>query len=733
MEAEEDIALFVSTYPPRECGIATFTRDLSDAIEKKFFPYLSTKILAMNSNGVNIYNYPKKVMYQLSDSDKKGYSLMAKKINENDAIKFVSIQHEFGIFGGEMGEYLIEFLRTLNKPKIITFHSILPKPDKKRKEIVNAIAENVDEIIVMTKTGIDILEADYSINENVKLIPHGIPNVQFEKQLYVKKNLGYEEKIILSSFGMISRGKGYEYVIESLPEVVKAHPNLLYLIVGATHPNIRKEEGENYRNFLARRVKELGLESNVKFYNKYVTLKEIIYFLKASDIYISSSLTPEQITSGTLAYAMGCGRAVVSTPFIHAKDMINSERGLLVDDFRNSESFKKSLLSILADKKKLREIEMNSYEYTRHMTWPNVAISYGELIKKYVEMPSIFFEQLPKINVSHIKKMTDNFGVVQFAKYNTPNINSGYTLDDNARALIIAAQLYSKSRNKTFLEMARTYLDYIRYVQDDDGKFMNVVSKDKSINKDSWSEEAHGRAIKSLGIVFANQSMPDEFRRDAKNILIKSIPIIDEIFSPRALADMITGLYNYNKENYSEEIIGAIKIMADRLVDLFEHNADEEWVWFEKELTYSNSKLSEALLYSYICVRDKKYLDIATRTLNFLISKTFEKEIFVPIGQNGWYKKGGQRAYFDQQPLDVACMVETLILAHKITRNLGYEQRAIAAFQWFLGKNTLKQLLYDEKTGGCYDGLDEKDMNLNQGAESTLSYLSARLMMEELL
>ncbi len=732
-EVDDNCILFVSTYPPRECGIATFTKDLSDAIEKKFSPFLKSKILAMNNNGVNIYNYPKKVVYQLSDTSREDYVRIAERINDDDSIKIVSIQHEFGIFGGEYGEYIIDFLETLKKPSLLTFHSILPNPDRGRVKVVRKICSNVSEVVVMTPKGMDILKKQYKIDTPIKVIPHGIPQVAYESQDNLKKQLGYEGKILLSSFGMINRGKGYEYVIDSLPEVVKKFPNLIYLIVGATHPVVRKHEGEKYRNFLDKKIKKLGLQDNVKFYNKYVTLKEIIQYVKASDIYISSVLTPEQITSGTLVYAMGCGRAVVSTPFLHARDVINPDRGILLPDFRNPSSFKNAILDILDNKLRLKDMEQTTYEFTRHMTWPNVALSYGDEIKKYMSIPDTYFEELPRINTKHIKRLTDDFGIIQFARYTSPNRNSGYTLDDNSRALIVAAKLYSRSKDNRFLDLVKTYLNYTEYVQNGEGKFYNLVSKDKTVNKSSWSEEAHGRAMRALSFICSVQALPQEIREKAKKIFIKSVPVTSDFESSRAVSYVISSFYFSNKESYSEDNLDNVRKFADKLVSMYEHNSSPGWRWFEPELTYSNSRMCESLFYSYMMTQDKKYLDVALESLNFLILETFENNIFMPIGQNGWYKKNGRRAYYDQQPLDVSAMVQALALAYKITQNQEYEKRTLQAFQWFLGKNTLNQVVYNESTGGCCDGLDKKDLNLNQGAESTLAYLSARLEMDELV
>ncbi|MEK6818423.1 MAG: hypothetical protein AABY10_00650, partial [Nanoarchaeota archaeon] len=451
------------------------------------------------------------------------------------------------------------------------------------------------------------------------------------------------------------------------------------------------------------------------------------------DIYVSSSLTPEQITSGTLAYALGCGRAVVSTPFLHAQDLASPEHGVLLPDFHNSESFKDALLEILKDKKKMKDIEQTNYEFTRHMTWPNVALSYGDEIRKFFSIPETYFEELPRINTKHMRRLTDDFGIIQFAKYTKPNKNSGYTLDDNSRALIVSAKLYNRSKSPVFLQLLKTYLNYVKFVQGKEGRFYNVVSKDRKINKSSWSEEAHGRAMRSLSLVASFQAIPQEIRNEMKEIFLKSIPVTSEFHAPRAISYVISSLYYYNKDNYSEDTIKNIRKFSDYLVGLYKENSSSDWNWFENELTYSNSRMCEALFYAYISTQNKEYLDVAISSLNFLMSKTFENDLFVPVGQNGWYKKGGQKAYYDQQPLDVAAMVQALSLAYKIANDSEYERKALQAFQWFLGKNTLNQVVYNEGTGGCYDGLDKNDLNLNQGAESTLAYLSARLEMEELV
>ncbi len=723
--------VFLSTYPPRECGIATFTKDLVASINQRLPKNIRSGIIALNSNGVNIYNYPPEVIHEISDTDLNGYIEAAKQINDSPRIKLVNIQHEFGLFRGSWGDYLLAFLEIVNKPVVITFHSVLPNPDPQLRKVVKSISEKVQEIVVMTNKAVEILRNVYHINTPINLIPHGIPKVSFEDQMAEKIKLGYEGKIILSSFGMISAGKGYEYVIEALPNIVKKFPNLVYLIIGETHPIVRKEQGENYRNLLVKKIKKLKLEEHVKFYNKYLTLDEIIQYLKATDVYISSGMNPNQITSGTLSYAMGCGRAVVSTAFLHAKDLVNQERGILVG-FGKPRAFERAILNLLENTDLRKEIEKNSYYYTRSMTWPNVAMHYCDLFNNYIDLKEKEFESLPEIDTSHLVRLTDNFGVIQFAVQSNPDISSGYTLDDNARAILVCTKHYEKFREFKQLDLIRTYLSYIKYVQKSDGKLYNFVNKDKELTSEKWSEDAHGRAIWALGYLISSPNIPDDFKKEAEKIIIKAIDASNEISSPRSLSFIIEGLYFYNRIANSFKIKRQIAKLADYLVSLYKSASNPEWRWFEPYMTYANSKLPEALLYAYLSTGRREYLDCGLDSLNFLLSKTFREEVFVPVGQRGWYPQEGKKADYDQQPIEASYMIQALILAYQIVRDEKYKKYALHAFQWFIGKNTLNQVIYDSSTGGCYDGLGENAINLNQGAESTISYLMARLYLMDL-
>ncbi|MBN2368347.1 glycosyltransferase family 4 protein [Candidatus Woesearchaeota archaeon] len=718
--------LFMSTFPPRECGLATFTDDLTGAMENNFSNKFRFRILAMNKDVTNMYDYPKKVLLQINDTDIQEYIDAAKHINRTESIKLVSIQHEFGIFGGRLGDYLIPFLEILKKPVVITFHSVIPNPSNEMKRIVQSLANKTSCFVVMAKKAVDILRKDYEISTDIAVIPHGIPTVPLAASAKEKSKMNFSKRTILSTFGMMSKDKGYEYVIGALPKLIKKHPDLLYLIIGQTHPVVRKREGEKYRNHLENMVKKLGLHNHVKFYNKYLSLKEILRFLQATDLYISPCLNPNQITSGTLAYALGSGRAVVSTPFLHAQEAVTQDRGLLVE-FRNPGSYAAAISRILSEPAKKLAMEKKAYEYTRNMRWPNVAEQYVKIFDKYISGK----KALPELKLDHLIHLTDDFGILQFAKGTTPDTESGYTLDDNARALITCCMYYNIYNDESVIQLIEKYLKSIEHVLQEDGRLFNNIKSNREVDTDEWSEDAHSRGIWALGYLISSNKLPQKMREKAKEIFHRSLEPLNFIKSPRSAAFSIIGLYHYNQIEDSAEALEMIRKLAGFLVSCHKNCSTEEWQWFEEYLTYSNSKLPEALLYSYLATGNEEHLRIAKASLGFLKSVTFENGIFAPIGQDGWYFMNGKKAHYDQQPVDAASMVQTLILAHNICDEKSYMDKANYAFSWFLGRNYLNKRLYDPCTGGCHDGLGRNSINLNQGAESTISYLMARLNIEE--
>jgi glycosyltransferase involved in cell wall biosynthesis len=719
---------FLSNFPPKECGIATFTQDLVSSLNKKFNPKVKSRVIALNEES-SLYNYDSRVVMQMNKDYVEDYIGLAKRINRSEKIKLICIQHEFGIFGGEYGSYIIPFLETIKKPVVTAFHSVLPNPNNLRKKVVKFIGEKSAAIIVMAEKAVDILNEDYGISKNkIYVIHHGIPDTPFKPVEPFKRKLRLENNIVLSTFGLLSRGKGIEYMIEALPQLVKKYPNILYVIIGETHPAVRKNEGEEYRNSLISLVKKLKLENNVKFYNKYLDLNEIIQYLHATDIYICTNLEKNQIVSGTLSYALGCGKAIVSTPNLYAEEVLDNERGMLAE-FQDPKSFADAVEKLLSDNELKKRMEQNAYAFGRSMIWQNVASSYLSIFNKVVKLREETTEKYPTIKLHHLRNLTDCTGCVQFAELSVPDNSSGYTVDDNSRALIVSTihnKLYNSEISK---ELSNIYLNFLERVQDKDGRFNDLGYKDKNLIPSS--EDSIGRTIWALGYLI-NNSNNNEFIEKAKKIFDKSYNLINENSYQRAKAFSVIGLYHYYQKYKEESILSKIKILSDSIVESYKKEATEGWNWFESHLTYSNSKIPEVLFLAYNLTKNKEYLEIAEKSLDFLTNLVFFKDELSPIGQNGWYNRDGKRSFFDQQPIDASSMVQTFLVAYSITENRKYYNNAVLAFNWFLGKNHLKQMIYNEVTGGCHDGLSKNCINLNQGAESTIEYLISRLMLEEI-
>ena len=513
--------VFLSTFPPRECGIATFTRDLVNVFNELFSPQEEARVVALNANELSRLNYSKSVIMEISQTKKNEYAEIAQQLNEMLSVKLICIQHEFGIYGGENGSYLLDFLREIKKPVVIVMHTILPESSpyfEKYKEIVTAINDYVRCIIVMTKTSKKILIADYDIHpDKIKIIPHGIHATPYQGTAKAKLALGLSEKTVISTFGLLNKGKGIEYAIEALREVVRKFPNTVYLIVGATHPVVLKKEGEAYRNNLGRLVFKLGLNKNVIFYNTYLPTEKILQFLQATDIYLSPSLDPNQAVSGTLSYALGAGRPVVSTAFVQAKEDVTREVGRLVE-FKNPAAFAEAINEILESENLGIEMGEKAYFRTRKMTWQNVALSYMQEFITIVPELGLQEKNLPKIKLKHLIKMTDNFGMFQFAKLTDPDPDSGYTLDDNARALIVATRYYEKHKNATALKLAHIYLNLLEYIFSSPGCH-NYINHDKTLNVERNTQEglddACARGMYALAVVAASKSMPSSLKKES--------------------------------------------------------------------------------------------------------------------------------------------------------------------------------------------------------------------------
>ncbi|PIQ81492.1 MAG: hypothetical protein COV76_08695 [Candidatus Omnitrophica bacterium CG11_big_fil_rev_8_21_14_0_20_64_10] len=727
--------IYLSSFPPRECGIATFTADLTGAMDDLFESVIKSRIAAVNPDAVSRYHYPKQVLFEIDPNSERDFLRTAESINGMEEVRLVNVQHEFGLFGGPYGSNLLSFLGALKKPSVVTFHTVLPSPNNDLRRAVRSIVEEASRVTVMTNLSRDILTREYGIDgEKVAVIPHGIHAAPYSPGAPSKAASGDSKKVNLLTFGFLSRGKGLEYVIEALPKVVKECPDLTYSILGVTHPNVLKQEGESYRNSLIQKVRDLGLSSCVSFYNEYASLDTLLRFLRAADIYISTSLDPNQAVSGTLSYALGSGRPVISTPFAQAMEIITPECGLLVN-FRDPDSYAEALTALLKDPLRREQLGKNAYFRTRNMTWDNVALEYSRLFSKcsgdIAEVSK--HKKIPRINLNHLFRLTDDFGIIQFSTLSLPNVSSGYTVDDNARALVVACSFYS-GKEKNLLKRIKIYLNFIEYVLGENGFFGNYVKSDRTaddeLNENENLEDANGRTLWALAVAASNGHLPENLKDKALRLFRKRTEKYPMFESPRASAFYIKGLCLLLKQNGLTDDSGLQEEMirhCDRLVSLYRGVSSQEWPWFENYLTYSNAVFPEALLLGHHQTGNSDYFEIGTQTLAFLIRQTFVGGIYAPIGQDGWHHKMGERRYFDQQPEDASAMACALATAYRITGKADYKKLMYEAFNWFLGDNSLEQVVYDRATGGCYDGVGEGHINLNQGAESTTSYLLARL------
>lgn len=723
----------MSTFPPRECGMATFTQDLVNAFDEFFSPREKSKVIAMNLDESNNIKYPKSVIEQISQNKKEDYIKAAQKINDLAKIKLVCIQHEFGIHGGENGSNLLFFLREIKKPVVITLHTVVPISSqffKGHKDVLCSINDYVRLIIVMTETSKEILVNDYKINpDRIRVIPHGIHASQYQNVSKARTQLKLGKQIVLSTFGLLNRGKGIEYAIEAMSEVVKKFPNVVYHIVGATHPVILKKEGEIYRNELMQKVSDLGLEKNIIFHNKYLSTAKILQFLKATSIYLSLSLDANQAVSGTLSYALGSGRPVISTPFAQAKECVTKEVGRLVE-FRNSKAIAKALTELLEDKKLRIEMGKSAYFRTRYMTWQNVVLAYMRefrLIDKEIRAQET---NLPKVKLRQIAKLTNNFGMFQFAKLTEPDPESGYTIDDNARALISVTKYSKKYSGKTPLKLAKIYLDFLEFAFEKPG-YNNYINHDKSFNLERNTTEdlndAYARGMYALAFLASSPHMPIELRKKAAKLFKEKFDIRKEVITPRSIAFYMKAICVWLKHEDDEKYKKVLQKYCEQLIKLYKKNNQHDWQWFENTLSYSNGVIPEALFLAYKITGNQQCFNVAKATLDFLISNSFDGDVCVPVGQKGWFERGKKKTIFDQQPEEITALVLALRSAYRATGDEKYKSFMFKAFDWFLGNNVLGQVVYDHDSGGCYDGLGEKSVNLNQGAESTISYLLARL------
>lgn len=723
--------LFITSYPPRECGIATYSQDLIRSLNNKFSNSLSIKVCAMEADDVN-YDYPDEVEFVLKTSIAADYEKVAIKINKSKDINMVLIQHEFGFFHAREKEFL-KLLNTVSKPVVIAFHTVLPNPDEQFKLKVQHIAAACQSIIVMTHTSAEILTNDYGVSrEKIAVIAHGTHLVPRLSKTSLKLKYKLKGRKVLTTFGLFSSGKSLETTIDALPAIVKKCPKALFLAIGKTHPEVVKTEGEKYRKMLEQKVKDLNLQKHVRFVNRYLDLPELLEYLQLTDIYLFTSNDPNQAVSGTFVYAMSCGCPIISTPIPHAKEVLTKHTGIIFD-FRNSKQLATAVIGLLNNDKLRRNISLNTLQKIVSTAWENSAVEHTMLFDKIAGNQTPVRYNLPAINLSHLKQMTTPVGIIQFSKVNRPDIGSGYTLDDNARALVAASMYLETTGDQKIISTIKKYLSFIAFCQQAGGDFLNYVDKELHFtdqNKDVNLDDSNGRAIWALGYVTSLTGLlPAKLIDDAGAMIEKSLPRMRMVSSTRAMAFTIKGLFYYqNAVNYSDNL-DLIKVFASRMVQMYKHESSKEWEWFESYLTYGNSTLPEAMLYAWLLTKDVVYKKIALSSFNFLLNQTFNENGIEVISNKQWLQKGQKAAQFGEQPIDVAYTIMTLGEFYQAFNDEDYRLKMDTAFNWFLGENRLHQIIYNPCTGGCYDGLEESNVNLNQGAESTVSYLMARLTM----
>ncbi len=729
---------FIGNYLPRQCGIATFTTALCEAIAAE---YEDTSCIALPVNDLEAgYAYPPRVRFELTEKDIDSYRRAADFLNINN-VDLVCLQHEYGIFGGRAGSHILALLRELRMPIVTTLHTILRDPDPDQRRVLEEVAALSDRLVVMSERGAEFLQEVYRVQpEKIDLIPHGIPDVPFVDPSFHKDLFGVEGKIVLLSFGLLSTNKGIENVIAALPAIVARYPNVVYIILGATHPHVMRLEGETYRLSLQWLAQEKGVEGHVIFYNRFVSLEELVKFIGAADIYITPYLDAAQIVSGTLAYTLGAGKAVISTPYWYAEEMLAEERGALVP-FRDPAALAEQVIDLLDNEAQRHAMRKRAYLFGREMIWPKVARRYMESFerarveRRHFVPPGFTAKaldqrpgELPPVKLNHLRHMTDETGILQHALFTVPNYREGYTTDDNARALMVSTVLEELGSSEA-VELTSRYLAFVSYAFNaETGRFRNFMDYQRQWLEASGSDDSHGRALWALGTVLGRSNTP-ALPSMAGRLFEQALPAILDTTFPRPWAFALIGIHEYLQRFAGDRMASQVREeLAGRLLTLYQSHRSEEWRWYEDGLSYCNAVLPHALLLCGQSIPNAAMTEAGLESLSWLAGlQRADAGHFVPIGSNSFYQRGGERARFDQQPVEAQAMVSACLETYRVTGDKRWRKEARRAFEWFLGRNDLNLPIYDPTTGGCRDGLHPDRPNENQGAESTLAFLQALL------
>ncbi len=739
---------FVGNYLPRQCGIATFTTDLCSALATE---YGKDRLFAIPVNDPDSsYDYPEQVRLELEQEDLASYERAAEFLNFNGN-DLVCVQHEYGIYGGVAGRHILTLLHKLKMPVVTTLHTVLRDPDPNQRMVLEQIALLSDRLVVMSELAAQLLREVYAVpGGKIDVIPHGVPDMQFMDPNYFKDLFGTEGKSVLLTFGLLSPNKGIENVIRALPQILAKHPDVVYIVSGVTHPHVRRREGERYREELQALAGQLGVSSQLILNNRFVSTEELVEHVGAADIYITPYRQEAQIVSGTLAVALGAGKAIISTPYWHAKELLAEKRGVIVP-FDDSDAIANEVIGLLEDDAKRHAMRKRAYLFSRGTTWQKTARSYMASFQRArferslqpraaqhadVTAPIDSIDNLPDLNPSHLLAMTDGTGILQHAIFSVPNTREGYTTDDNARALIVSTLLDENPVHWGSLKSSQLSHRYLAFLwlafNTDKGRFRNFLGYDRRWLEEVGSDDSHGRALWSIGKVLGH-SRDAGLRGAAGRLFEAAVPATLAFTSPRAWAYSILGLQAYLDWFPGDRAIQGVRnTLANRLLDIYERSHSAKWEWFEKSLSYANARLSQALILAGWRSDNQRMIEAGMDSLKWLVAEQHrdDKEIFVPIGSNGFFIEGSEKARFDQQPVEACATVSACLEVYRLTEESQWLEEAQRVFRWFLGKNDLQVPLYDVITGGCKDGLHPDRINENQGAESTLSFLMALLEMQ---
>jgi glycosyltransferase involved in cell wall biosynthesis len=727
---------FVGDYLPRKCGIATFTSDMLASIAARY-PDTECFVVPVNDRREG-YDYSSEVRFEIEEQNLACYLRAADFLNFTNT-DIVCLQHEYGIYGGSAGSYVLGLLRDLRMPVVTTLHTVLREPSDDQRRVLIELAALSARVVVMTERARTFLREIYDIPAaKIDLIAHGIPDIPYVDSKPYKEQFGVEGRLVALTFGLLSPNKGIENVLRAIPEIVQSFPNFVYIILGATHPALVREQGERYRLSLERLARNLGIDKHVIFYNRFVELKELTDFIRATDVYVTPYLNEAQITSGTLAYAFGCGKAVVSTPYWHAQELLANGRGVLVP-FADSSALAVEICDLLGDEPRRSTMCAEAYHLGREMVWEQSARHYMESFQKTrlgrQDQPNkplvvrTLAEQqadLPNWRLDHLVRMSDATGMLQHATYTIPNYDEGYCTDDNARALLLTVHIEELGQSGAEIErLATRYAAFLQAAfHPETRRFRNFLGFDRRWLEEKGSDDSHGRALWALGTCVARSRRPDLPTWAAAHF-DQALPTILETTSPRAWAFSLLGIREYLRRFGGERVAAQIRdTLISRLLDIYDRTTTSDWPWFEEILSYDVARLPQALIVCGSESGNARAMEVGMQSLRWLVKvQTAPQGHFRAIGSNGFYRKGESPARFDQQPIEACATVSACLDAYRVTNEPAWLYEARSAFEWFLGRNDLSQELYDPRTGGCSDGLQEDRISRNQGAESTLAFL----------